>query len=417
MELKKKILTVGICFVCLLCSCKKQTLSNENNKVSPVNTKISQNNDTTTSAKFVTTTNYYPLNYKTQKAVWFSYIDLADMLTGKTKSQFEKSISKAFENVREIGCNTIYVHVRPFGDAFYNSEIYPQTRYYTGKVTENPPFDALEIMVEQAHKNGLSIHAWINPLRCEKEKYLEQTSDSFLVKKWYNSDDFLGKYLVRVDNSEQLWMNPAYEDVRNLVCDGVAEIVENYNVDGIHIDDYFYPTSEEAFDKEAFSQSKMTDVSNFRLENTNKLVSQIYQTIKNINPDVLFGISPQGNVQNNYSQLYADVKKWAGETGYCDYIVPQIYYGFENKTQPFERVANEWNEMVCDEVTLVIGLAFYKVNEQGEFSENSGIISRQYEFSTNLTEYGGIALYNYKNIFLSENANSDVELALLQEKL
>lgn len=379
--------------------------------------------ETTPSQKFdekftlVLQHNYLPLNFETQKAVWFSYIDLADMLTNKSEMEFANEISTAFDKVKDLGLNTVYVHVRPFGDAFYNSKIYPTTRFFDGNPSDNPPFDALEIMVNKAHERGLSIHAWINPLRCEKKKYFESFSNDYLLKKWYDSSEYFGKYLLEVDNSSQLWLNPAYIDVRKLICDGVAEIVENYKVDGVHIDDYFYPTTDEEFDKFAFSQSEFASVTDFRLQNTNTLVSEIYATIKAINPDVLFGISPQGNIGNNYTQLYADVENWAKNRGFCDYIVPQIYYGFENEYQPFGEVAQKWSELTSDDIQLVFGLAFYKVNEQGEFAENTGIISLQLDFVSEFENYGGIALYNYKNIFEIENSNCSEEISILKDKL
>lgn len=397
----------------------EKTSTNASTDVFEVSTYGEKNTAQTSSESFtlVSTKRYYPLNFKTQKAVWFSYIDLADMLTNKTEEQFKTAISEAFENVTNLGLNTVYVHVRPFGDSFYKSEIYPTTRFFTGEVVEELPFDALEIMVQKAHEKGISIHAWINPLRCEKEQYFENYSENFKLKQWYDDEDFFGKYILKVENSTSLWLNPAYIEARQLICDGVREIVENYNVDGVHIDDYFYPTTDENFDKSAFSSTEFASVTDFRLQNTNLLVKEIYDTIKEINPDVLFGISPQGNISNNYTQLYADVENWAKNSGYCDYIVPQIYYGFENETQPFGEVAQTWSDMTCDDVKLVVGLAFYKVNEDGEFSQNKGIIASQIEFSQQLESYGGVALYNYKNIFESENEKADVELALLKEKL
>ena len=202
-----------------------------------------------------------------------------------------------------------------------------------------------------------------------------------------------------------------------MISDGVSEIVRNYNVDGVHIDDYFYPTTDENFDIEAFETSRAVSVSDFRLENINMLVSQMYQTVKKENPKVLFGISPQGNIANNYTQLFADVEKWASQTGYCDYIVPQIYYGFENEYQPFVKVLQDWDSMTCKEVKLIVGLAYYKINEDSEFSQNTGIISRQIEHVYGCENTDGVALYNYKNIFVVKNANSDVELALLEAEL
>ncbi len=345
---------------------------------------------------------YIPINYDIQKAVWFSYIDIAELLTGKTKDEFTSEISAAFSNVKELGANTVYVHVRPFGDALYSSEYFPASKYYTGAIGAYTEFDALEIMVGEGHKLGLSVHAWVNPLRCETEENIKKISEGYIIRQWYDDESLNGKYLVKNESDSRYWLNPAYEEVRTLVCNGVKEICLNYDVDGIHIDDYFYPTTEESFDKAAFAEVQNVSLSDFRLENTNKLVKGMYDTVKQVNSRLLFGISPQGNIDNNYSQLYADVKLWASEKGYCDYILPQVYYGFDNKTQPFEEVCKTWEDMTCNDVKLVIGLAFYKIYEGQEFENEKKIISRQIETVKEINQNIGIALYKYSDVFPTE---------------
>lgn len=124
----------------------------------------------------------HKLNYTVQKAIWISYIDLADMLTGKSAEEFRENFSQACENALNIGCNTLYVHVRPFGDAIYDSELYPASRYITGVAGEQGGFDPLDIMIQTAHDKGLSFHAWINPLRCENEECFQTYDSSFLLK-------------------------------------------------------------------------------------------------------------------------------------------------------------------------------------------------------------------------------------------
>lgn len=124
----------------------------------------------------------HKLNYTVQKAIWISYIDLADMLTGKSCEEFRENFSQACDNALSIGCNTLYVHVRPFGDAIYDSELYPASKYITGMAGEQSDFDPLDIMIQTAHDKGLSFHAWINPLRCENEECFQNYDDSFLLK-------------------------------------------------------------------------------------------------------------------------------------------------------------------------------------------------------------------------------------------
>lgn len=130
------------------------------------------------------------------------------------------------------------------------------------------------------------------------------------------------------------------------------------------------------------------------------MVKSIYSSVKEQNPDVLFGVSPQGNMENNYEFMYADVKKWCSEEGYLDYIVPQIYFGFENSAKPFTRTTEEWSNIVtCDNVNLVIGLGVYKIGQEDEFLQTTGIIGNQIDISQNIKNCGGIALYNYINLF------------------
>lgn len=348
---------------------------------------------------------YTPLNFETQRSFWFSYIDIADMLQGKSESSFRDSVGEAFAAAYNSGFNTVYVHVRPFGDALYDSDYFAPSRYYTGTPGAAPQFDALEIMVEQAHRNGLSIHAWINPLRCEKPENIG-ADDSFPINKWYNSQEYNGRYVVYDEQSGRLWLDPAYPEVRELIFSGVREICQNYKVDGIHIDDYFYPTTDESFDQEAFLESGRQSLSDFRLENTDLLVMGIYNTVKQCGKDLLFGISPQGNIDNNYKQLYADVKRWASEKGWCDYIVPQVYYGFDNKTQPFEQVVEEWSRLCGENTKLVIGLAFYKIGNEEEFTDTDGIIAKQIECCRKLDNYSGTALYSFKSMFFPDSGHT-----------
>ena len=357
-----------------------------------------------------------PLNYNEQKAVWISYIDLQPMLLTKSEVEFAESIASAYENIKNLGCNTVYVHVRSFGDAYYKSALFPYSKNITGEIGVQPDFDPLDIMIEQAHRLDLSFHAWVNPMRCETEENMEKIQDNLDLKKWYNDPKKYDEYLVKPKNDDHYWLNPAIEDVRQLIADGVKEIVENYDVDGIHIDDYFYPTTDTYFDSGVYVETGVTkSLSDWRLDNVSKMVQGMYNAVKSVNEDVLFGVSPQGNVENNYEHMYADVKKWCGEQGYLDYVVPQIYFGFENSTKPFDETAKEWSEIVTNEqISLVIGLGAYKINEEDEFIRTTGIIGEQITTAKELSNYKGVALYNYVNLFEPEKnqaqrANAELE--------
>lgn len=338
---------------------------------------------------------YVALNYENQIGVWISYIELSDMLYNSTEESFRKDISAAFDNIKDLGANTVYVHVRAFADAYYPSLMFPYTNAYNDSV----PFDALQIMLEEAHVRELSFHAWLNPLRCTQESRMSEISDLFKVKKFY-SESF-GEKVVAVEESPYLWLNPAYEDVRNYVAKGAAEIASRYDVDAIHIDDYFYPTASVSFDKTAFDVSGMTDLAQWRLSNINRLVLLMNIEIKKANHTVQFEISPQGNINNNYTQMFADVKRWCSEGNiFCDTIIPQVYFGY-NSSSPYLDTINNWSGMIADNdrIKLVIGLGVYKIAEESEFKNTDCIISKQIKDAYKLSNVSGVAFYNYSVLF------------------
>ncbi len=348
------------------------------------------------------TNSYTALNYSTVKAVWFAYLDIDTMLAGATEAEFTASISEAFSYVASLGCNTVYVHVRAFGDAYYYSDYYAFTSAYSGTVGDKPSYDPLEIMITEAHKLGLSFHAWVNPMRTTTKKNLEAMSSSYTLKKWYSSSSTNGTYLVYDSDTGYYWLSPAYSAVRELICAGIAEIVSNYDVDGIHIDDYFYPTTDESFDKLAFSASGSSNLAQWRRDTVSQLVKEIYSTVKSCNSSVLFGVSPQGNLDNNLNKLYADVELWCSTSGYLDYIVPQIYYGYSGSL-PFDTTAEQWENIVTSSsVKLICGIAAYKVGTTTEWSSGS-MLSKQTDYISTLSGYSGCAYYRYYSLVASSS--------------
>lgn len=350
---------------------------------------------------------YRALNYDTQKAVWFAYLDLDTMIANASEDEFRSKIMTAFANVRLMGCNTVYVHVRAFADAYYNSAFYPFAASYSGTAGVAPNYDPLELMIDEAHKIGLSFHAWINPMRTTTKKRFAEISDSYAIKQWYNSESANGTYIVYDSDTGYYWLSPAYSAVRELICNGVAEIVTRYKVDGIHIDDYFYPTTDKSFDKLAFSVSGRSDLAQWRRDTVSLLVSDIYSTVKACNSSVEFGVSPQGNLDNNINKLYADVGKWCTETGYLDYIVPQIYYGYKDKL-PFDTTAETWQSIVSiPDIKLVCGLAAYKIGTNSEWSTGD-MLARQTNYISRLSGYSGCAYYRYGSLFAEGTDDSSL---------
>lgn len=351
---------------------------------------------------------YNALNYREQKGIWISYLEYDSIMKNKSASSFRKSIAAYFDNIKDLSFNTVYVQVRAYGDAYYKSKLFPSGDRFNGTMGTSESYDALQIMIEEAHSRGLSVHAWINPMRLMTESQISALSDKYAVKQWYSDSDKNGKYIVY--SGGRWYLNPAYKEVRQLIADGISEIVSGYDVDGVQIDDYFYPVTDVSFDKAAYS-AYGTDMSlyNWRINNVNQMVRALYKAVHNANSSVVFGISPQGSVENNYSTLYADVKTWCSASGYCDYILPQVYFGFDNASLPYESTVAQWNKMVSGSgVKLIIGLAGYKIGAvdtyagasgKNEWINNSDVISRQMSCAAELSNYGGVAIFRYGSVF------------------
>ncbi len=356
------------------------------------------------------------------KAVWLSYLDLKPMLLDKNdksvgKAQFTKNIQKAFDNIQQLGLNTVIAQVRPFSDALYESELFPWSYLATGEEGADPGFDPLAIMVEQAHQRGLQLHAWVNPYRVRTSATNKQLSSKNPAVKLLKSGD-----AIRYNGA--VTYDPASKKAQQLIVDGVREIVEKYDVDGIHFDDYFYPTTDAGFDSASYQAYKnkggSLSLAAWRRQNVNDLVKQVYTAVKQADDEVLFGISPQGNMDNNYNKQFIDVKKWLSEEGYLDYICPQVYFGFKNSTCPYEQTVEEWNDLIKNKVQLVVGLSPYKVgledayagNGRWEWANSGDILARMVETARKEEHYQGFALFRYNSVFQPE---SSVRPAILEE--
>ena len=361
-------------------------------------------------------TDYVPVNYDTQLAMWITYMNYKNILYGKSKEEFTDSIKDELKNISDTGFNTVYVHASAFNDCYYKSSVYPKGQYYSTK----DDFDPLEIIINEAHELEISVHAWINPLRCQTDDEIKKIDGSYKIKSWYDDSSTKGKYLVNV--KDRWYLNPAYEEVRDYISGCVSEIAENYNVDGIHIDDYFYPVTDSDFDTAAFKESGESDLEEWRIGNINLMVSSMYSALKSVNEDMLFGISPQGNIEADYN-MYADVGKWASESGFCDYIVPQLYYGYKNESCPFTETAERWKSLVTsDGVKLIAGICTYKIGTEdkwagagkNEWKDTKGIPANQTATVFEKDIADGIAVYSYESTF---DNNIDEEISKLSKSI
>ncbi len=320
------------------------------------------------------------------RAVWVPFMSI-DMSREEDKS--EKAFKKKFDNIvsgaKKCGMNTLIVHVRPYGDALYKSSYFPWSHIVGGTQGVNPGYDPLAYMVEAAHKQGMQFHAWINPLRIQLSGTPSIIAQDNPLTKWKND---VSKKDWIATNGDGKYYNPAYSQVRKLIADGAQEIAKNYDVDGIQFDDYFYPTQNPEFDKTAYDNysksasknGKPLSLMEWRRGNINALVSLVYSEIKAVNPNISFGIAPQGNVQNDLN-MGADVSAWCSVKGYVDYICPQLYVNFDNPVLPFDSAAQNWRKLVKNtNVKLYLGLAVYKSGsdaDNGTWKKSNNILAQQ----------------------------------------
>lgn len=344
-----------------------------------------------------------PENQSTDKnitAVWIFFDELSMKdLQGGTGEEYRERIDKMFDNCVSRGVNTVFFHVRPYGDAFYKSEIFPWTAYLTGKQGQGVDYDPLQIALDSAHAKGLTLHAWINPFRIAVKEDISLLSEDNPALKWIKS-----KSPDVVNINKGYYYSPASINAQKLITDGVREIVKRYDVDGIHIDDYFYPSTDKCVDEYYYKAYKKSGggmkLSEWRRSNISALVSQLYKATKSRNENCIFSVSPQGNIRNNYDGQFADVRLWMKEEGYADWIIPQVYYGFENEFLPFDNACDAWAEMKkCESVKLIFGLAPYKINNgEDEWDEDAGIMEKQLGYIYSKKNCCGAAFFSYKSI-------------------
>ena len=363
---------------------------------------VKDNTDTTASSE-----PYVPIGKNEEmRGVWVSYITLDTEEAEDVKEAFGKKIDGIVDVMHEMNLNTMIVQVRPFSDALYRSSYYPWSHILTGEQGRDPGFDPLDTIIEKAHNHHIAVHAWVNPYRVKTA----DTPDELCGGSPYSKNPGICKTLEGA-----VYLDPSSEAARELIVNGVKEIAENYSVDGIQFDDYFYPTGDESFDKEEYdayakNESSPLSLSDWRKENVNMLIREVYQAVKSANNNIVFGISPQGNFKNNEG-LYADVAKWCEESGYVDYICPQIYFSLDNPALTFEEGLSDWLDVSRhDDLKMYAGIACYKAGsnaDEGTWLDNNDILRTEAEI---VSESGldGFMLYSIDS-FEKEECQAEIE--------
>lgn len=346
------------------------------------------------------------------RGVWVSTVYNIDYPSaqGLTADQLRSEADTILDNIAQMGLNTVFLQVRPSADALYDSDIFPASRYVSGTVGQAPDgdFDVLAYWVEAAHARGLQLHAWLNPYRITKDGQSEYDA---------LPDDSPAKQhpewtVVYEDN---YYFNPGLPAVQELVVDGAAEIVQNYDVDGIHLDDYFYPGTDFA-DEATFARygKDFDDIGDWRRNNVNELIAALDETLHEIDPTLSFGVSPAGiwdnkannpkgsdtNGRSSYAEIYCDSVEWIN-SGTVDYICPQLYWSIGYEIADFEVLVNWWQQIVAtSDVALYIGIGAYRAAEAepGDTWYGTDELQRQLTLLDNSIDIQGEVFFSYNSL-------------------
>ena len=280
------------------------------------------------------------------RGAWIQAVN--GQFTGMDEEGMKSYLVEMLDNLQKVNVNAVIFQVRVEGDALYPSPYEPWSRYLTGEQGCSPGWDPLAFMVEECHKRNMELHAWINPYRARTKttKVLALEHPSLR-----NPEHF-------IEYEGQLYFNPALQSNRDHICRIVRDILVRYDVDGLHIDDYFYPypvKGKEFPDEEWFVKSGSKDKGDWRRENVNHLVYQLNRTVREVKPWVKFGVSPFGIYRNEkswehgsrtnglqcYDELNADVLFWI-EQGWVDYCIPQVYWEIGHPAADYEELVGWW---------------------------------------------------------------------------
>ncbi len=352
------------------------------------------------------------------RAVWIATIANIDWPSSSnlTSDQQKKEFIELLDLVKAYNMNTVIFQIRPASDAFYASDIEPWSQWLTGKQGKRPdPFyDPLDFAVVECHKRGIDLHVWLNPYRAISDVNVNKSSSEHISNthpEWF------------ITYGKTKLFDPGLPQTRNYVAKIVSDIVRRYDIDAIHMDDYFYPyrISGVTFpDDKTFSDYPgnfhANEKEDWRRNNVDLIVKQLHDSIKSIKPWVEFGISPFGvwrNIQKdplgsntkagqtNYDDLYADILKWEYNQ-WIDYVVPQVYWEIGKEIADYQIIADWWSHHSYG-TQLFIGHGLYKLD--GEAKEKSwqsaDEIINQIKLNRKLKTITGSAFYSVK--FLRKN--------------
>ncbi|GKU79965.1 hypothetical protein L3i20_v243620 [Paenibacillus sp. L3-i20] len=341
------------------------------------------------------------------RAAWIASVENIDWpkKEATTVEEQKSGFIELLDDLADSGINAVIVQIKPTADAFYPSKYAPWSEWLTGTQGKDPGYDPLAFMLEEVHKRNMEFHAWFNPYRISMHTDPNKLVDNHPAKL---NPDWVENY------GGKLIFNPGVPEATEFVIDSVMEVVNNYDIDAVHFDDYFYPypvSGADFPDSEEFAKYGVgfTDKAAWRRNNVDTLIKGLADEIKASKPYVKFGISPFGIWRNkntdptgsdtnglqSYDALFADTKGWL-EKGWLDYIAPQNYWHFGNGPAAYEKVLDWWRSITKDHnVHLYIGQAMYRVNtwENPEEMANQLLYNRSFP-----AEIDGSMFFSAKNV-------------------
>lgn len=329
----------------------------------------------------------------------------------------KKALTDKLDNLKRLGINTVFFQVKPDGTALWRSAILPWSDTLTGQIGRDPGYDPLQFMLDEAHQRGMKVHAWLNPYRVSTNTRASTvTALNGTLSSQPPSVYVLHRDWIRTA-SDRFVIDPGIPAARDWITSIVAEVVQNYPVDGIQFDDYFYtetPGSKlnDGATYREYGQG-FSNKADWRRNNTQLLIEQVSRTVHQIKPDVLFGVSPAGVWRNRshdaagsdtrgaaaYDESYADTRRWV-QLGLLDYIAPQLYWPFARDAARYDVLARWWSDVVRPTHTrLYIGVALYKVGEasrtEPDWTVGGGVpeLKKQLDFNETQPQIAGTILF------------------------
>lgn len=355
------------------------------------------------------------------RAAWIATVSNIDFPSkpGLPSSQQQQEFIQRLDQLKALGCNAVFVQIRPAADAFYNSPYEPWSRYLTGKQGQppSPYYDPLSFMIEQTHQRNMEFHAWFNPYRALTDSKKNPNPPEHVTRQ---HPDWIISY------GGKSYINPGEPQAREYVLNVITDVVKRYDIDGVHLDDYFYPyriAGVEFGDGRSYSKygQKFTDKGDWRRDNVNVFVKDLHGRIKALKPYVKFGISPFGVWRNAskdprgsatrggqtcYDDLYSDILLWL-QNGWMDYVLPQLYWEHGHRAAPFDILLPWWEKNSYGK-HVYYGLGVYRMlnGGTGPWTSSREILWQINDIRTG-TASPGYALYSASNFDKIHTALAD----------